>query len=89
MSVSLLQAALNMLTCCLAEDFKKDGILVMSLHPGWVQTEMGGPRVIQSAFFKCVFIFISELCFFWHPHVCDFSHGTLRLPWRQLRVSAV
>lgn len=38
------KAALNMLTCCLAEDFKKDGILVMSLHPGWVQTEMGGPQ---------------------------------------------
>ncbi|XP_077104895.1 C-signal-like isoform X2 [Siphateles boraxobius] len=38
------KAALNMLTCCLAEDFKKDGIIVMSLHPGWVQTEMGGPQ---------------------------------------------
>ncbi|XP_039539780.1 C-factor [Pimephales promelas] len=38
------KAALNMLTCCLAEDFKKDGILVMSLHPGWVATEMGGPE---------------------------------------------
>ncbi|XP_026143350.1 uncharacterized protein LOC113118419 [Carassius auratus] len=38
------KAALNMLTRCLAEDLKKDGILVMSLHPGWVQTEMGGPK---------------------------------------------
>lgn len=38
------KAALNMLSRCLAEDFKKDGILVMSLHPGWVQTEMGGPK---------------------------------------------
>ncbi|TRY65527.1 hypothetical protein DNTS_029111 [Danionella cerebrum] len=40
----LSKAALNMLTRCLAEDFKKDAILVMALHPGWVQTEMGGPK---------------------------------------------
>ncbi|XP_026221724.1 SDR family oxidoreductase [Anabas testudineus] len=36
------KAALNMLTCCQAEDFKKHNILVTALHPGWVQTEMGG-----------------------------------------------
>lgn len=36
------KAALNMLTRCQAEDFKSYNILVTAIHPGWVQTEMGG-----------------------------------------------
>ena len=37
------KAALNMLTKNTAIEYKKDGIIVVSIHPGWVRTDMGGP----------------------------------------------
>jgi NAD(P)-dependent dehydrogenase (short-subunit alcohol dehydrogenase family) len=36
------KAALNMLTRCLAGDLRGDGVIVVSVHPGWIQTDMGG-----------------------------------------------
>lgn len=52
-SISLLQnagsyfyrsskAALNMMTKGLSADLEGRGITVVSVHPGWVQTDMGG-----------------------------------------------
>lgn len=38
------KAALNMITRSLAVDLKATGIIVLAIHPGWVQTDMGGER---------------------------------------------
>ncbi len=39
---SISKAALNMLTKSQASAFRADGVTVVSVHPGWVRTDMGG-----------------------------------------------
>ena len=33
-----------MVTRNLSIDLKQDGILVSAIHPGWLKTDLGGPR---------------------------------------------
>ncbi|CAB4068447.1 unnamed protein product [Lepeophtheirus salmonis] len=40
------KSALNMSMILLNDDVQKEGVTIMSLHPGWIKSDMGGPRAL-------------------------------------------
>lgn len=75
------KAALNSVTRSLAIDLAPAGIKVLALHPGWVQTEMGGPNALidtrtSAAGIKAVIDNLDERT---HGRLVDFSGQVI--PW--------
>lgn len=75
------KCALNAVTRSLSIDLKDDNILVMSLHPGWVKTAMGGnnaPLEVDVAAHHIV-DFLSKLT---HKHNGGFyQYDGKQVPW--------
>ena len=75
------KTALNMVMKNLSIDLKPAGILVMCMHPGWVQTEMGGQgALIDTA--TCASTMLQTF-----EKLCEDDHGTMKrynnstIPW--------
>ncbi|XP_003702515.2 SDR family oxidoreductase sniffer [Megachile rotundata] len=75
------KAALNAATKSMSVDFKEDGILVTSLHPGWVRTDMGGnnaPMDVDTSISNI----INTLNSLTEKHTgCFIQHDGKILPW--------
>jgi len=74
------KAALNMYTKVLAATLKNEGsnVVVSSVHPGWVQTDMGGPKAKMTADEAAEHIFNLAIS---RPETGGFWHKGERREW--------
>lgn len=75
------KTALNMAMKGLAIELKSSGILVLSMHPGWVKTDMGGPNALIDTETCCstmlqTFAALSEA-----DHGEFLRYNNTRIPW--------
>ncbi|XP_076878437.1 uncharacterized protein LOC143527249 [Brachyhypopomus gauderio] len=75
------KAGLNMVTRCMAIDLESEGILCTAVHPGWVRTELGGPKAPLSPeeSVSSVLTVISKLSEKDHGEFLNYSGD--KLPW--------
>lgn len=75
------KAALNAATKSMSVDFKEDGILVISLHPGWVRTDMGGSSAPMDVDTSITNI-LTTLSSLNEKHTgCFIQHDGKEIPW--------
>jgi len=72
------KTALNMYTRTLALRLKKSGIIVSSVHPGWVRTKMGGKEAPMSPEDAAEGIYKTAVS---NPETGQFWFKSKKLPW--------
>lgn len=77
-SYKISKTALNMYTRTLASRLQEQEIVVSSVHPGWVKTDMGGQEADITSKQAAQEIFDFALT---HPETGLFWHAGKRLPW--------
>lgn len=76
-----MQAALNAITKSLSLDLRNNNILVASLHPGWVQTSMGGKNADLTPTESISQIFNLLIHMTEHHHGQFYQYDGEQLPW--------
>lgn len=75
------KAALNMAARTITKEVLNSGIGIMVLHPGWVQTDMGGPHAPLSVQDSAHGLIEQILTLSEHDNGCFVSYDGKKLPW--------